>query len=424
MIDIINKLFSNKNNQDQKYLSFKKIKEIYEIDKLFKSISNYSDTSEIRYVGGCVRKVINKETVDDIDLATNLNPDQVIKCLKNNEIKFYETGLDHGTITAVINNKSFEITSLRKDISTDGRHAKIQYSDNWHQDSLRRDFTINAIYSDIDGNLFDPCNGKKDLENGKVIFIGDAEKRIKEDYLRILRYIRFFLNYSREDHDSDVKKVIKQNINGVINLSNERLIDEFKKIVLSKGFLKLNKDQFCLEIILLIFPQLKNIQIFKSPNKYVIENYFSKDFIFLLSLMIIDETDNTDYFLYKFNLSNEAKNRINFLKDIFFKPMTSNTFSEKNLWKIFYYHGKKNLEDMINFQIFRSKKIDKKLIDFLKTFNLEQKPIFPIKAKKLIKEYNLKENKNLGQKLKEIENFWVNNNFKISEKEIEKIVKN
>ena len=167
-----------------------------------------------------------------------------------------------------------------------------------------------------------------------------------------------------------------------------------KKLVLSKGFLKLYKDKFCLEIILLIFPQLKNIKIFSALNDYAIKNYFSKDFIFLLSLMIIDETDNTDYFLYKFNLSNQDKQRINFLKNIFSNPVTSNTFLEKNLWKIFYYNGKNSLEDMVNFQIFKSKKIDNKLIKLGEFFNLQSQPVFPVKAKKLMEKYNLKENKN------------------------------
>jgi len=424
MKSIINKIFNNKKNLGQKFYLFKEIKEKFPIEKIFKSISEFSDTSEIRYVGGCVRKIINNEIVDDIDLATNLNPEQVIECLKKNNINYYETGINHGTLTAIINEKKFEITSLRKDVFTDGRHAKVQFSDNWHEDSSRRDFTINCIYSDIDGNLFDPFNGKKDLENGKLNFIGDPETRIKEDYLRILRYIRFFLNYSNKEHDFKIKKIIKQNINGVINLSNERLIDELKKLVLSKGFLKIYKDQFCLEIILLIFPQLKNIMIFSSMNNYAIKNYYSKDFIFLLSLMIIDETDNTDYFLYKFNLSNRDKQRINFLKNIFSKSIIPNTFSEMNLWKIFYYNGKNNLDDMINFQIFKSKKIDNKLIKLSEYFNLHNQPVFPIKAKKLMEKYNLKENKHLGEKLKEIESIWVNNSFKISEKEIEKVVKN
>ena len=112
--------------------------------------------------------------------------------LKKENIDYYETGLNHGTITAVINEYKFEITSLRKDISTDGRHATVAFSKNWKEDASRRDFTINSIYSDKDGNLFDPYNGKSDLEKGYVKFIGDVDERIKEDYLRILRYLRFF----------------------------------------------------------------------------------------------------------------------------------------------------------------------------------------------------------------------------------------
>ena len=133
---------------------------------------------------------MNNEKVDDIDLATNLNPLEVTEILKNNNINFYESGIEHGTITAIVDDHKFEITSLREDIFTDGRHAKVKFSKDWKKDASRRDFTINSIYSDLDGNLFDPFNGKKDIEIGQVSFIGDAEKRVKEDYLRILRYLR------------------------------------------------------------------------------------------------------------------------------------------------------------------------------------------------------------------------------------------
>ena len=198
MITLLNKLFSQSKNFNSLNLSFQKLRKETEVKKIFKVIEEFSAASEIRYVGGCVRKIINNEVIDDIDLAVNLNPDEVSKILKENNIKFYKTGIDHGTITALINNKKFEITSLRKDISTDGRHAKVEFSNDWHEDASRRDFTINSIYADIDGNLFDPFNGKKDLENGEVKFIGAADKRIKEDYLRILRYVRFFVNYSKK----------------------------------------------------------------------------------------------------------------------------------------------------------------------------------------------------------------------------------
>ena len=421
MKSIITKLFGSRKQISPKDISFLEIAEFTKVSGIFGAISNYNDESEIRYVGGCVRKILNNEKYDDIDLATNINPEQLKECLKKNNIIFYETGIQHGTITAKIKEKKFEITSLRKDISTDGRHAIVEFTNDWKEDAFRRDFTINSIYADLEGNLFDPNDGLKDIKNGVVKFIGDPEKRIKEDYLRILRYVRFFINYSKQEHQSNVKKVIKQNINGVINLSKERLLGELKKLFLSNGLIKLNKDKFCKEIILLIFPQLKNIDFFSKLSKYS-ENLLSeKDFIFLLSLLIIDETDNSDYFLYQFNVSNEAKKRINFLKEIYSKSQDKNTFSKKNLQKIFYFYGKLFLEDVIDFQLFRSNKNNKKLIELKEYFEKIKKPIFPIKAKMVIEKYNFKESKELGQKLKHLENLWVENNFKITVKEVDKV---
>ena len=391
MKNILTKIFSSKNDLSSKEVSFLEIAKTTKVSDLFKVISNYNDLSEIRYVGGCVRKILNNEKFDDIDLATNLKPDEVKECLKNNNINFFETGIDHGTITARIDEKNFEITSLRKDVSTDGRRAVVEFTNEWTEDALRRDFTINSIYADKEGNLFDPNDGVKDLENGKIEFIGDPEKRVKEDYLRILRYVRFFLNYSKQKHKLNVKKIIKQNISGIVKLSKERLIDELKKLVMSNGFINIGNDEFCKEIVLLIFPQVKNIDIFKKLNKNYKSEILKKDFIFLLSLLIIDETDSTEFFLYKFNVSNEAKKRINFLKEIYDKSNDKNTFSKNNLQKIFYFQGKSYLLDVIDFQLFRSNKKNNKLIELKKHFEKLEKPLFPIKAKIIMEKYNLKE---------------------------------
>ena len=419
MKNILTKIFSQKNELSSKEISFLEITKTTKVSELFNVISNYNDQGEIRYVGGCVRKILNNEKFDDIDLATNLKPEEVKECLKNNNIDFFETGIEHGTITARIEERNFEITSLRKDVSTDGRHAVVEFTNQWMEDSLRRDFTINSIYADKEGNLFDPNDGVKDLENGKIQFIGDPEKRVKEDYLRILRYVRFFLNYSRQEHNLNVIKIIKQNINGIVKLSKERLIDELKKLVISDRFVEISEDKFCEEIILLIFPQLKNIDILKKLKKNYKNEILKKDFIFFLSLLIIDETDNSEFFLYKYNMSNEAKKRINFLKDIYDKSNDKDTFSKNNLQKIFYFQGKSYLLDVIDFQLFRSNKKNNKLVELKKYFEKLEKPNFPIKAKIVMEKYNLKEGKELGQKLKYLENLWVENSFNISEKEVE-----
>ena len=274
------------------------------------------------------------------------------------------------------------------------------------------------------GNLYDPYNGKKDLELGNVKFIGSPEKRIKEDYLRILRYLRFFLNYSKVDHSKDLKKIIKQNINGTSKISPDRLLDELKKLVLSKGFLKLSKDKFSQEIITLVFPQLINLGIFKNINDYSKKIIDKKDFIFLISLMIVDDTDNSEYFIYKYNISNEDKKRIKFLSNFYSKNINKNIFKEKNLWKILYYNGKDYLIDFIDFKIFQNKELDNNLLKLKTFFNNQEAPKLEVKAKTLIEKFNYKEGKELGDKLKEIEEFWIENSFKISDQELSKIVNN
>ena len=392
------------------------------IKKLFEIISAYNDKSEIRFVGGCIRKILTNEKIDDIDLATNINPSEVKKILKDQNIKFIETGLSHGTITVVLGEKNYEITSLRKDVSTDGRHANVKFTNDWKEDASRRDFSINSIYSDIDGNLFDPYDGKLDLKNGKINFIGNPDERIKEDYLRILRYIRFFLNYSNIPHDAEIKKVIKKNINGVKNLSKERLIDELRKIFISKKFPILAKDPFMLELIGLIFPELHNIEIFKNLNDQAVKLLPIKDFIFLISVALIDNSDNSEYFLFKYNISKKDKKRIKFIKNYYNRIFEKNFFTEKNLNRIYYYNGFSYIEDLIDFKIFYSKKINKNLNELKQLYINMPKPVFPIKASYLINNFKLKEGKNLGDKLKVLEEIWIDNEFEISKKEIVKAI--
>jgi tRNA nucleotidyltransferase/poly(A) polymerase len=424
MNNLINKIFFRSRNLNYINIGFKNITKVSEAEKIFHAISSFSSKSEIRYIGGCVRKIINKEKVDDIDLAVNLNPKDVCKILDKENIKYYESGIEHGTITALIKNNKFEITSLRKDIDTDGRHAKVKFSDNWKEDASRRDFTINSIYADKEGNLFDPFDGKKDLESGKINFIGNAETRIKEDYLRVLRYIRFFLNYSKIKHDPKIIKIIKKNLDGFFNISTERALDEFQKLVRSSGFLKLSKNKECLEIINLVFPQMKNISMFGKLNYFAKKNFAKVDFIFLLSLMVIDGTDNVDYFIYKFNLSKKEQKRLLSINNFNSQKITKQTFSEKNLKKFFYYNGREALMDIIYFKIFKSSKVDNNLLKLIDDFKDKKILIMPIKANILMKKYNIPESKELGNKLKVIEKVWVSNNFKISEEEIKKIISN
>ena len=423
MDKLLDKIFFRSRNLDYISQNIKKITQETSAHKVFEAINNFNETSEVRYVGGCIRKIIKKEEVDDIDLATNLIPTEVCDALKKNNINFYETGIDHGTITAIIGDQKYEITTLRKDVSTDGRHAKVEFSLDWKDDSNRRDFSINAIYSDKDGNLFDPHNGKKDLENGTVKFIGNPEERIQEDYLRILRYLRFFLNYSNKKHEPEIFKTIKRNIGGISKLSSERLVEELKKLIKSDGFIKLFRDNESIKLIEIIFPQLKNLQKFKRLNAYAQKNLSKIDFILLISLLIIDGTDNADYFLYKFKISNKDQKRIKFIDNFYKQKVNINYFTEKNLNKIFYFNGRQAVTDIISFKLFISKKLEKKLVKLLDFYNNKTLPTLPVGANILMSKYNIPEGKVLGNKLKMIEEIWVQNGFQISDKQVQKIAK-
>ena len=422
MKNFFDKFFLRSNNLDYISQNIKDLTQKTPVKEIFNALNFYSSDSEIRYVGGCIRKIINKENIDDIDLATNLFPEQVCECLKKNNIKYYESGIEHGTVTAVINEYKFEITSLREDVFTDGRHAKVVFSKSWKKDSERRDFTINSIYSDKYGNLFDPHNGKKDLENGLINFIGNPDKRIKEDYLRILRYLRFFLNYSKQAHSPEIIKTLKINIGGISKLSKERLLDELKKITKIDLLEKLVNDDFSFELILMIFPELKNIKIFSKLNSLNKDILKKNDFIFLLSLMIIDETDNSDYFLYKFNISKKDQKRIKIIDNFFKEKIDSKTFTEKNMKKFFYYYGKEATVDVLSHKFIKSKKEDVNLRELIEYFSNISPPIMPISAEMLKKKYNIPEGKQLGKKLKLIEEEWVKNNFNISNQQVDNIV--
>ena len=368
MLNILNKFFSSTKNLNNINHRFIKLRKERNVEKIFDAIESYSNKAEIRYVGGCVRKIINNEKVDDIDLATNIDPTKVKEALKKKNINFFETGIEHGTITALIENDKFEITSLRSDIKTDGRHAEIKFTTDWIKDAERRDFTINSIYADINGNLFDPFDGKKDLENGLIKFVGEPERRIEEDYLRILRYFRFFALYSKNEHLTEIKKAIKKNIVGIKKLSSERLLDELKKIYKSNCFIKLCEVKFSYEIICAIFPEFKQIEFFKKLNDYTKNNLHNLDFTFFLSLLVLDNTDNSDYFFYKFNISKKNQKRIKLIKEFYFSKKPPIKFNSQNLWKIFYFNGKEGLVDILNYKIYTSKKLDKNLVNQINFF--------------------------------------------------------
>ncbi|RIJ14672.1 CCA tRNA nucleotidyltransferase [Henriciella mobilis] len=184
-----------------------------------------------RFVGGCVRNAIMDRPVDDIDIATQIEPESVIKALEAAGIRAIPTGIDHGTITAVIDGKPFEITTLRRDVETDGRRAVVAFTEDWAEDAGRRDFRLNALYADRDGTVHDPVGGGiEDAEAGRVIFIGDADMRLREDFLRILRFFRFNAWYGA-GIDADGLAACARQKEGLKKIAAERIWKELHKLL-------------------------------------------------------------------------------------------------------------------------------------------------------------------------------------------------
>lgn len=185
-----------------------------------------------RFVGGCVRNTLMGREVDDIDIATQLTPDQVTEVCAKAGFAAHPTGIEHGTVTVVVKGKPFEVTTLRRDVSTDGRRATVAFTESWEEDAQRRDFRINALYADAQGAILDPTGGGlDDARAGRVIFIGDARQRIKEDYLRILRFFRFNAWYAKTPIDPQGLHACADLVAGLDQLSVERIWKEVKKLL-------------------------------------------------------------------------------------------------------------------------------------------------------------------------------------------------
>lgn len=193
---------------------------------------NRGTAPEALFVGGCVRNAVLGTVAGDIDIATLIVPNNVMDILSAAGVKVIPTGIEHGTVTAVVDGVPFEITTLRRDVETDGRRAVVAFSNDWREDAARRDFTMNTLLADVDGRIFDPLgSGLADLREGRVRFVGDPMQRVAEDYLRILRFFRFHAAYGRGTADASALAACAAGAEKIASLSRERVTMEFLKIL-------------------------------------------------------------------------------------------------------------------------------------------------------------------------------------------------
>ena len=392
-----------------------------ELKHLFKKLQSDFPKEKVvaRFVGGCVRKHLSGEEIDDIDVATILTTDEIKNKLKNTYFRVLDTGTKHGTVTVISDNFKVEITTLREDLRTDGRHAEVKYVDDWKLDSERRDFTINAIYLDINGKIFDPQMGAIDLKNKNVKFIGDPQKRIEEDFLRIIRFIRFKIMYDLKLEATTIS-AIKQNLDGIKKISKERILSELLKILELKSFLKISENHHLVEIFKIIFPEfiyLDRIKRLKEINKNL---QLNKDIF--LGVLLIDDNDNHEYFAHKYNVTNKLKLSLEKLAKNLNLAQKNKNFFYKDLLKNIYLNGKNHLITLNILNYACNSKM--KLQEFKNTFNQilnSEIPKFDINGAYL-KQNGMEEGEDLGKVLNKIEEEWLNNGFKISKDRIKKLI--
>ena len=415
---MFDKSFNFINKIKRNFFPFYKNKEIqFVFNKLQEGFPK--DTITARFVGGCVRKYLSNDAIDDIDIATILSSHDIKEKFKNTNFKVIDTGIKHGTITLVSKRFKLELTTLRRDLETDGRHAKVEYIDDWHLDSERRDFTINAIYLDINGKLFDPQGGKTDLKNNNVKFIGDPQKRIEEDYLRIIRFIRFKIIYDFK-LEQTTSNAIKLNLNGIKKISKERILVELYKILDLNNFINLNESTDLKEIFILIFPEFKNLKRLKRLIE--ICDYSQVNRSLLLAILLIDDKDTHEYFSHKYNISNEIKDNLNSFAKYLKLIRENKDFFNKDLEKNIYLFDKNFLINLniLNFVIHPKLKY-KDFSETLKKILKSKTHKLSIDGKYLIKN-GMRQGSSVGKVLKAIEEEWLKNNFQISKKRVKEII--
>ena len=416
---MLNISFNFINKIKRNFFPFYKDKELkFVFNKIQEGSS--ADTVTARFVGGCVRKYLSNNKIDDIDIATTLNAEEIKEKFKNTKFNVVETGIKHGTVTLVTGKFNLEITTLRKDVETDGRHAEVEYIDDWQLDSERRDFTINAIYLDINGKIFDPQMGTVDLKNNNVKFIGDPQKRIEEDYLRIIRFLRFKIMYDSKVEPSTIN-AIKQNLDGIKKISKERILIELYKILDLKNFVNLIESTYLKEIFSLIFPEFENLKRLERLVKICDYTQVNKEL--LLAVLLIDEKNNHEYFTHKYNVSNNIKENLHMLAKNLILIKRNKDFFKKDLEKNIYLNDKNHLINLniLNFVINEKLKF-KDFSDTLKKILQSKKNKLPVDGKYLM-DNGMKQGSQMGKVLKKIEEEWIKNNFKISEDQMKEIIR-
>lgn len=371
---------------------------------LLSCIPNAHET--LRFVGGCVRDTLLGLPIKDIDIATPYSPQDIITFIEKKGFKVFPIGIEHGSVLALINSQGFEITTLRKDIKTFGRHAEVSFTDDWLEDAKRRDFTINALYLSPRGELYDPCNGQEDLKKGLIKFIGNPEERVQEDYLRILRFFRFLAYFGNQTIDQSSYEACKKFSSFLTSLSAERIHAEFLKCCSAAEPTFAFQKMYDANILTILFPMalkfnsalLNHLIALEKKYPLMISPSPLRRFYLLCLSLSLDPLKEQE----RFKFSKQDKNYFKLLNTL----LENRHLSDATL---LYHYPLSLVRDCRLIETTLTKEDSKltSLISFLKTW---KKPYFPLKGEDLIR-LGIPESPQIGKYLYEIEKWWIEKNF-------------
>lgn len=392
------------------------------LQKLLHCLSENGE--EARVVGGAVRNQLLGYPVNDIDIATTCVPDEIIKRVSENGFKAVPTGYEHGTITVVVKDHSYEVTALRADIEPDGRRAKVIFGRDWKTDAKRRDFTINAIYADANGKIYDDVNGLADIETETLRFIGTAEERIREDYLRILRFFRLYAWVGKGRPDAEAIKACARLKDGLLQLSAERVWSEVKKMLSAPDPTRALLWMRQAAILGIILPETEKwgIDAFRPLIETERVMRLPPDPLLRLFSIVPRDEVRLKKMAERLRFSKLEKTRLMDFARI--SPIKYNS-SDIEIKKLVYHHGKQAVLDELTLALSNARahalSNDNALVEashYTRLRKLTEQydiPVFPLTGKDLLP-LGITEGPAIGHKLKALEKRWVESGFLLDRK--------
>ena len=380
------------------------------------------DGGAARFVGGSVRNALLGEPVVDIDIATPIQPAEVIGRLKQSGLSAVPTGIDHGTVTAISSGKPFEVTTLRRDVSTDGRRATVAFTTEWSEDAARRDFTINALYASEDGEIFDYFGGLDDLKARRVRFVGDATARIREDYLRILRLFRFHAWYGKGQLDADAYAAATAERAGLKLLSGERVQKELLRLLEAKApILSLQAMQRA-SILAEILPGELQLERMARLVDIEVANRRGPDKLLRLAALLPDDTKVARKLSQALKLSNADKDRL--IEGLDVDERINTSLSPRETRQLLYRLGKRCFTDQALLR-WSDRKRDAKDAAWRKLVRLAEsweKPELPIDGRDVMAK-GIDEGPKIGTTLRALEEEWIEADFELDRRALLKRLK-